>query len=394
MGFKSSFPAMALFHHCVVAQAAHLSGLNTFTDYAILGDDVVIANAQVAEQYRAIMSELGVEISPIKTVSSVVENYIGAEFCSRLALNGHEVTGLPVKALVECVQEPKNAVSVWDVLQKRGLFAGQVIWDFMAIFLPEKEISQLAMLNALPSEVSGIQRPVPLEGAAGLSEAALVEKGYTFADIINFYYYVLLSEQMAKVDTVAKKMSNFISILSTDGATKPEGMGSHLAGTHQSLDVIVSSNSAKVESAAKGQITHPVQDVVRQVGAKVVRVLNLFNSSALDYRKLLNSGALDALNFSLDQKATYVSSPRTLFGDRRVLAKVFTLMKKMKNSQDSKTVSFTGSIQGVSHLWLMKVTLGGKLVVTPHTPKITMISEGFQTRVKNVKKTSTFDVIL
>jgi len=112
MGFKSSFPALALFHHVVVQEAARLAGLDSFTSYVILGDDVVIASKQVADHYKEIMSDLGMVISMHKSVAPYSSDLSGAEFCSRLALNGVEVTGLPVKAIVECISEPKGIPSL------------------------------------------------------------------------------------------------------------------------------------------------------------------------------------------------------------------------------------------------------------------------------------------
>lgn len=41
-----------------------------FKSYAVLGDDVVIASPAVATQYRRELEDLGVEISPSKTLIS------------------------------------------------------------------------------------------------------------------------------------------------------------------------------------------------------------------------------------------------------------------------------------------------------------------------------------
>jgi len=223
------------------------------------------------------------------------------------------------------------------------------MWDFMAIFLPERDLTQLALLNILPREVSGIQHPVPLEGADGISEAGLRSEGFTIKDVVNFYYYVLISELISKVDTSAKRMNDIIGILSTDSKLRQDEQVSYLSGTPTALANLVSSNVNRLRGGKDVGFMHPVQDVVRQVGVKVLGILNIFNSSHIDFKKLISSGELSILNFSLEKKAVYgQTSSSDIFGDRRVLKKVFALLSKMKASNDGKTMSFTGQITGVT----------------------------------------------
>jgi len=61
---------LALTHHVIVRIAALRSGYKNFSDYCILGDDVVIANDKVALEYTSLMSSLGVLINPSKSVES------------------------------------------------------------------------------------------------------------------------------------------------------------------------------------------------------------------------------------------------------------------------------------------------------------------------------------
>lgn len=112
MGFKSSFPAMALLHHSIVIQASINAGLKGFNDYVILGDDIVIASNIVAHEYRKLMDELGMEISGYKSVTPVAGTKCGAEFCSRLVVDGIEITGLPVNAIVEVINNGEGLVSL------------------------------------------------------------------------------------------------------------------------------------------------------------------------------------------------------------------------------------------------------------------------------------------
>jgi hypothetical protein len=65
--------------------------------YCILGDDVVIGNKLVAEEYIRRIISLGVEISESKT--HVSEHF--SEFAKRLAYKDFEITPFPISALKE-----------------------------------------------------------------------------------------------------------------------------------------------------------------------------------------------------------------------------------------------------------------------------------------------------
>jgi hypothetical protein len=70
MGAYSSWAMLAITHHTIVRYSALRVGVKNFTDYAILGDDIVIRNSRVAESYRIIMDILGVTINPSKSLIS------------------------------------------------------------------------------------------------------------------------------------------------------------------------------------------------------------------------------------------------------------------------------------------------------------------------------------
>lgn len=62
MGALSSWPAMAFCHHVLVQlsyKAAYPESVNIFTEYALLGDDLVIRDRRVAEYYKKVIHSLG-----------------------------------------------------------------------------------------------------------------------------------------------------------------------------------------------------------------------------------------------------------------------------------------------------------------------------------------------
>jgi len=67
MGLYSSWVLLAHFHHLVIRYSASLVGRRNFSDYRVLGDDVVIRDTEVALSYQRVIQSLGVGISKEKT---------------------------------------------------------------------------------------------------------------------------------------------------------------------------------------------------------------------------------------------------------------------------------------------------------------------------------------
>lgn len=94
MGAYSSWAMLALVHHCIVQFAASRVGIRGwFTDYAVLGDDIVIAHREVAREYVFLMGQFGVGIGFHK---SVISNNRSCEFAKRYYYKGEEVSPLPL----------------------------------------------------------------------------------------------------------------------------------------------------------------------------------------------------------------------------------------------------------------------------------------------------------
>lgn len=94
MGALSSWAMLALTHHAIVQYAASKAGhRGWFSEYAVLGDDVVIASREVADRYRQIMKEIGVEIGFNK---SILSTNLSLEFAKRFFYKGEEVTPFPL----------------------------------------------------------------------------------------------------------------------------------------------------------------------------------------------------------------------------------------------------------------------------------------------------------
>jgi hypothetical protein len=102
MGARSSWAAFTLSHHCVVQYAAFQCAQYPFKEYILLGDDIVIYSDAVAEKYKQIISDLGVDCSPMKSHSSL-ETY---EFAKRWFHKGIEISGVPLKGFLANTGNP------------------------------------------------------------------------------------------------------------------------------------------------------------------------------------------------------------------------------------------------------------------------------------------------
>jgi hypothetical protein len=101
MGGLSSWAGLAITHHWLVQWASH-KAYPTKTDweinYEILGDDLVIFDKLIADQYLIIMSELGCEINLNKSIVS--PNRPVFEFAKRLCWGDQIVSGISMNQIM------------------------------------------------------------------------------------------------------------------------------------------------------------------------------------------------------------------------------------------------------------------------------------------------------
>jgi hypothetical protein len=98
MGALTSWAAFSLTHHVLVQYAAYRATKvhGFFKDYALLGDDIVIANHGVALSYQALLLEIGVEYGLAK---SLISSTGGFEFAKRTFSKGKDVSGISLLAI-------------------------------------------------------------------------------------------------------------------------------------------------------------------------------------------------------------------------------------------------------------------------------------------------------
>jgi len=111
MGAYSSWNSLALTHHLVVQFCAYKAGVvpfgTWFTDYAVCGDDIVIANAAVAKEYLRVMKVLGIGIGLHKSLISPAGSCM--EFCKKTFWRGKDISPIRVTELQAAFSQPAGA---------------------------------------------------------------------------------------------------------------------------------------------------------------------------------------------------------------------------------------------------------------------------------------------
>lgn len=139
MGARTSWAMLALTHHALVQYAAMQAGVSDgrwFGDYAVLGDDIVIANKRVAQAYLKVMALLRVEISLAKSVVSERQQGV-LEFAKKVFFRKTEVSPVSLLELLAAVKSLPNWV---ELVRKYGLSLTQ---SLMAIGYGWRSVSTL-----------------------------------------------------------------------------------------------------------------------------------------------------------------------------------------------------------------------------------------------------------
>lgn len=180
MGALSSWAMLALTHHFIVQWAAmrvHASkhGLSSkwfdskvfsfswFTEYAVLGDDIVIANGLVAREYVWIMSQLGVGIGLAK---SLVSKKGGLEFAKRFYVATADCSPVAFKELFAA---RGNLSQMIAFKKKWSLRVAQVLDIFGQGFRVKSFLTK--RFHAMPKRVSNLLHMIyaPIAGHEPLS---------------------------------------------------------------------------------------------------------------------------------------------------------------------------------------------------------------------------------
>jgi hypothetical protein len=132
MGAYSSWAVFALTHHVIVQLSAYLAGhKGWFELYALLGDDIVIADVKVANKYKTLCKWLGMGIGISK---SMVNDNLSCEFAKKVFVSGKDCAAFPWKLWSVSQRSLSAAVAALQRVSRMGLSltAAQVALAFGA----------------------------------------------------------------------------------------------------------------------------------------------------------------------------------------------------------------------------------------------------------------------
>jgi hypothetical protein len=97
-GALTSWAAFSLTHHILVQYAAYKAyhSWKWFEDYALLGDDIVIADVKVANEYLALLRVIGVEVGLAKSLISRNGSF---EFAKRTWVAGQDASAISLQSI-------------------------------------------------------------------------------------------------------------------------------------------------------------------------------------------------------------------------------------------------------------------------------------------------------
>lgn len=144
IGAYSSWAMLALTHHVLVQVAAMRVGWTRwFPFYALLGDDIVIADEIVAKSYYALIISLGMEINLSK---SVVSESGFCEFAKRWSTPFSDLSPVGAAALLKAFRNGSFLVGLYQDLRDKhfNLFPYQVVGSFTKVLAYYTRQSQKA----------------------------------------------------------------------------------------------------------------------------------------------------------------------------------------------------------------------------------------------------------
>lgn len=115
-----------MIYHCCRELGLEWQTLN----YALLGDDIVICNALVAEKYKQFCGALGVSFSLLKTHES--KNFF--EFAKRMFLKGKEISPFPLSALAQSAKKSYLLTQVLLEVSKKDFPTSQNVWPIVSSY--------------------------------------------------------------------------------------------------------------------------------------------------------------------------------------------------------------------------------------------------------------------
>jgi hypothetical protein len=154
MGLCSSWPAMAVAHHCLVYYCTKLLGVSPRGKYVILGDDIAISYQPLARVYLDLVEGLGMKINISKSFISGVDTPSCGEFAKRQFFMGEEFTPLPTGLIDQATTDWRLAPLVVRKIREHVSLSLRDCVRWIETVYP-KQVNVLSLLLTKPSWLGG-----------------------------------------------------------------------------------------------------------------------------------------------------------------------------------------------------------------------------------------------
>jgi len=285
MGALSSWAMLAITHHLLVQVAARRVGYEVWFDhYALLGDDVIIADEAVAKAYHALITDLGVSINMSKSFE--MESGL-LEFAKRW-VHPHlgDLSPMGPGLILACIRNPRLlVVLIQDALSRDYVFPTRVIRDmvgFLSIIRPRKWLDKY--LGAILSSVTG-----PDGGLWGAASGPLFKASW-----IAQYPHHLQNKLGSLVDLLLQQ-----SILSSEPPLSREAQMDRLVSRFWKSAGLLCGNLWGLISGALVIISPAFWVYYIIAGKAEERIANFVEMSNRLHRTILSSWAHDGLDLRI-----------------------------------------------------------------------------------------------
>jgi len=213
IGAYSSWAILALTHHVLVQVAAMRVGWTRwFPHYALLGDDIVIADEIVAKSYLALMVSLGVEINLTK---SVISDSGFCEFAKRWTTPNYDYSPVGAKALLKAFRNGSFLVGLYQDIHDKlfDLLPYQVVGSLTKVLAYYDNKSQRAAAFASVIATLGPSGcfKLPLAGWIAIANQSRVWGGWLHPGLAHAVLWTITSFNRMERDNALQRSKEALS---------------------------------------------------------------------------------------------------------------------------------------------------------------------------------------
>lgn len=268
MGTLSSWAGLAVVHHYLVFLAASRVAYNNFTDYLVLGDDIVIANPEVAQSYKLVCEEYGITIGLPK---SFVSNKGFFQFASQDMLGDTNFSPISLREVLAAAGHSYHFGPNFNLMKRLEFVNRNVKKGFIN---PSSLISIIRAQTTLPE-----WKRYSKQFSKGIIPSEL--QGLITSFLLNNYKST--SKNISLVNLIASLRGDY-GILTNSVKLDPLFYREYLTKIYEYLLLDI---DTRIKEVARGMVSQPLQTKDVTLTNMYANIMMSYNSSVAEsYMKL------------------------------------------------------------------------------------------------------------